>query len=146
MNNRRKLVIALGAVVFAMSFALLAQQSPKIARIGFLGNVTAFAFAPQVDAFRTGLRELGYVEGKNIVIEYRWAEGNFARLPDLAAELVRSKVDVLVTTGSPGARAAQHATTTIPVVMANVGDPVGFGFVKSLARPGQHDRVFESDL
>jgi len=88
-----------------------------------------------VEAFRAGLRDLGYVEGKNIVIEYRWTEGNYARLPDLAAELVRSKVDVLVTNGTPGARAAQQATTTIPIVMANVGDPVGFGFVKSLARP-----------
>ena len=136
MNNRRKLVFVLSAGVFAMPIALLAQQSPKIARIGFLGNDSASGFAQQVEAFRAGLRELGYVEGKNIVIEYRWAEGNLARLPDLANELVRSKVDVMVTNGTPGGRAAQHATTTIPIVIINVGDPVGFGFVKSLARPG----------
>ena len=88
------------------------------------------------EAFRQGLRELGYVEGKNIVIEYRYAEGKFDRLPALAAELVRLKVDVIVTGGPPSARAAKEATSTIPIVMMQVGDPVGSGFVASLARPG----------
>jgi putative ABC transport system substrate-binding protein len=82
------------------------------------------------------LRELGYVEGKNIILEYRYAEGKFERLPDLAAELVRLKVDVIVTASTPAIRAAQHATNTIPIVMANVGDPIAQGFVASLARPG----------
>ena len=85
---------------------------------------------------RAGLRDLGYVEGKNIVIEYRWAEGNYDRLPDLAAELVRLKVDVLVTHGAPGTRAAKRATTTVPIVMATGGDAVATGLVASLARPG----------
>ena len=90
----------------------------------------------RVEAFRQGLRELGYVEGKNIVIEWRCAEGKFDRLPDLAAELVRLKVDVIVTGGPAATRAAKEATTTIPIVMANDSDPVGNGFVASLARPG----------
>ena len=88
------------------------------------------------EAFRQGLRELGYVEGKNIIIEYRNAEGKFDRLPALAAELVRLKVDVIVTGGPPSTRAAKEATSTISIVMAQVGDPVGNGFVASLARPG----------
>ena len=92
--------------------------------------------AARIEAFRQGLRELGYVEGKNIVIEYRYAEGNLDRLPALAAELVRLKVDVIVTGGGPNTRAAKEATNTIPIVMAQDGDPVANGFVTSLARPG----------
>ena len=107
-------------------------------RIGFLGVSTPTAWAPRVDAFRAGLRDLGYVEGKNIAIEFRFAEGQYDRLPELAAELVRLKVDVIVTHSAPGALAAKQATATnpIPVVMTNVGDAVGSGIVASLARPG----------
>ena len=89
-----------------------------------------------MEALRAGLRDLGYLEGKNLVIESRWAEGKFDRLPELAAELVRLNVDVILTTGTPGIRAAKNATTTIPIVMVTSGDPVGFGFVASLAQPG----------
>ncbi len=136
--KRRKLLIALGAVAIPAPFASFAQQPAKVARIGFLGGATASNsdFAGRVEALRAGLRDLGYVEGKNIVIEFRWAEGKYDRLPGLAAELVRLKLDVLVTQGTPAARAAKRATTTIPIVMASVGDPVAAGFVASLARPG----------
>ena len=90
------------------------------------------------EALIAGLRELGYVEGKNIIIEYRWAEGKYERLPGLAAELVQMKVDVIVAAGSPAVQAAQQATTTIPIVMVRIGDPVGSGFVASLSRPGRN--------
>jgi len=113
-----------------------AQQPTKIPRIGYLGAATLSAIPERVEAFRQGLRELGYVEGKNIVIEYRYAEGKLDRLPALAAELVRLKVDVIVTAGPTITRVAKEATVTIPIVMANDGDPVGNGFVASLARPG----------
>jgi ABC transporter substrate binding protein len=89
-----------------------------------------------IEAFRQGLRELGYVEGENIIIEYRYAEGKFDRLPALAAELVRLKVDIIITGGEPATRAAKEATATIPIVTAQVGDPVGSGLVASLAQPG----------
>jgi putative ABC transport system substrate-binding protein len=105
-------------------------------RIGFLGTASASAQAKRVEALRAGLRDLGYVEGKNIVIEFRWAEGRSDRLQDLAAELVRLKVDVLVTGGTPGILAAKQATRTIPIVMAGSGDAVATGLVASLARPG----------
>ncbi len=113
-----------------------AQQPTKIRRIGFLGVASLSATSARIEAFRHGLRELGNVEGKNIVIEYRWAEGKIERLPDLAAELVRLKVDVIVTSSAAPTRAAKEATTTIPIVMANDNDPVGSGHVASLARPG----------
>ena len=118
-----------------------AQQAKKVPRVGYLLSGSAPSPAPArpnptVESFRQGLRELGYVEGKNIIVEYRYAEGKFERLPDLAAELVRLKVDVIVTGGTPSIRAAQHATNIIPIVMANVGDPIAQGFVASLARPG----------
>jgi putative ABC transport system substrate-binding protein len=124
------------AMLFALCLPATAQQPPKVPRIGFLGAASPSANTPRTDAFRQGLRELGYVEGKNIVIEYRWAEGKFDRLPDLAAELVRLKVDVVVTAGSAATRPAKGATVTIPIVMAQDNDPVGDGFVASLARPG----------
>ena len=113
-----------------------AQQTGKIFRIGFLDTSTASGSAVLVEAFRQELRKLGWIEGKNITIEYRFAEQKPERLPELAADLVRLKVDLIVVTGTPAALAAKSATTTIPIVMANAGDPVGAGLVASLARPG----------
>jgi len=113
-----------------------AQQPKKIPLIGRLSGPSISTGSARTDAFRQGLRELGYVEGKNIVIEYRSAEGKLDRLPALAAELVRLKVDIIVTTGPIPTRAAKEATTTIPIVMTFDPDPVGSGFVASLARPG----------
>ena len=113
-----------------------AQQTGKIVRIGFLDASTASGSAVLVVAFRQGLRDLGYVEGKNIVIEYRYAEGKNDRLPELATDLVRLKVDLIVVTAGPPASAAKKATTTIPIVMTNSTDPVGEGLVASLAQPG----------
>ena len=112
-----------------------AQQPARIPRIGILIPASASFFSARVEAFRQRLRELGYVEGKNIVIEYRYAEGKLERLPDLAAELVRLKVDVIVTAG-PAILAAKKASATIPIVFAAAADPVGTGLVSSLARPG----------
>ena len=112
------------------------QPAAKVPRIGFLGATSPSTNAARIEAFRQGLRELGYVEGKNIVIEYRWAEGKTERLPDLAAELVRLKVDIIVTAGAAVTRPAKEATSTIPIVMSFDNDPVGSGFVASLARPG----------
>jgi putative tryptophan/tyrosine transport system substrate-binding protein len=112
-----------------------AQQPTKIPRIGYLGS-SFLSSAERVKAFRQGLRELGYVEGKNIVIEYRYAEENLSGQPALAAELVRLKLDIIVTAGAGSTRAAKEATSTIPIVMAQDPDPVGNGFVASLARPG----------
>jgi putative ABC transport system substrate-binding protein len=126
---------ALCATLFALCPSAQAQQT-KIVRIGFLGPTSAASNAGRMEALRGGLRDLGYLEGKNLVIESRWAEGKFDRLPELAAELVRLNVDVILTAGTPGIRAAKSATTTIPVVMVTSGDPVAFGFVASLARPG----------
>jgi putative tryptophan/tyrosine transport system substrate-binding protein len=123
--------VILASVLFAR-----AQQPTKVPRIGFLTGVSPSANSARHEAFRQGLRELGYVEGKNIVLEWRSAEGKFDRLPALAAELVRLKVDIIVTGGGATTRAAKEATTTIPIVMAQDGDPVGNGFVASLARPG----------
>jgi putative ABC transport system substrate-binding protein len=112
-----------------------AQQPGKIARIGFLDVTTASGLSVLVDAFRQELSKLGWIEGKNIVIEYRFAEGKRERLPELAANLVRLKVDLIVASGLPPAHVAKKATTTIPIVMTT-GDPVGQGLVASLARPG----------
>ena len=113
-----------------------AQQPTKVPRIGYLGFSSPSTIPTRIEAFRQGLRELGYVEGKNIFIEWRSAEGNADRLPPLAAELVRLKVDIIVTNGPYSTRAAKAATVNIPIVMAAVGDPVGDGIVASLARPG----------
>ncbi|MBI4490327.1 MAG: ABC transporter substrate-binding protein [Deltaproteobacteria bacterium] len=129
-------IVAIG-VTFALCGAVAeAQQPKKIPRIGYLTGVSLSADSPRVEGFRQGLRKLGYVEGKNIIIEYRYADGKFDRLPALAAELVRLKVDVIVTAGATNTRAAKEATNTIPIVMAQDPDPVGSGFVASLARPG----------
>jgi putative ABC transport system substrate-binding protein len=113
-----------------------AQQPGKIAMIGYLTGPSLSANTERIEAFRQGLRELGYVEGKNIVIEWRSAEGKLNRLPALAAEQVRLKVDVIVTTGPTPTSAAKEATVTIPIVMTQDTDPVANGFVASLARPG----------
>ncbi|MDP9131480.1 MAG: ABC transporter substrate-binding protein, partial [Candidatus Binatota bacterium] len=137
MTTRRELLIALGAGVLAAPRVAIAQQQPaKVPRIGFLTFAFLSAVSARIEAFRQGLRELGYVEGKNIVIEWRHAEGKLDRLPALAAELVRLKVDIIVSTGPTVTRAAKGETTTIPIVMAFDTDPVGNGFVASLARPG----------
>jgi putative ABC transport system substrate-binding protein len=122
--------------MLALPLAAHAQQAAKIPRVGFLAASNASAVSARVEAFRQGLRELGYVEGKNIVIEFRYAEGKPERSPALAAELVRSKIDVIVTGGAVDTRAAREATTAIPIVMAQDNDPVESGFVASLARPG----------
>jgi putative ABC transport system substrate-binding protein len=124
-------VALLGVAVIAE-----AQQPTKVPRIGYLTAASLSAMAPRFEAFQQGLRELGYVEGKNIVIDYRSPEGKFDRLPALAAELVRLQVDVIVTGGGAATRPAKEATSTIPIVMAQDSDPVGNGFVASLARPG----------
>jgi putative ABC transport system substrate-binding protein len=130
-------VVLVSIVAFVSApFAADAQQAGKVYRIGFLGNSTAALEANLVGPFREGLRDLGYVEGRNIVIEYRWAEGKYERFPELIAELVALKVDVIVAAGTPAALAVKRATTTIPFVMVAVGDPVGTGLVASLARPG----------
>ena len=126
------------ALILLLAFGTYgeAQTQVKIFRIGYLAAASPAAIAARRDAFRQGLRELGYVEGKNIAVEYRYAEGKTDRLADLAAELVRLKVDVIVTTSSATTRAAKGATATIPIVMGQDNDPIGNGFVASLSRPG----------
>ena len=135
MNNRRKLLVALGAGTFTAPLASFAQQPARVFRIGFLSSESASGYRTRVEALRAGLRGLGYEEGKNIIVEFRWAEAKHDRLPDLAADLVRLKVDVLVTHATPGSLAAKRATSTIPIVAAVVADPVDLGLVASLARP-----------
>jgi putative ABC transport system substrate-binding protein len=133
--RRREVITLLGGAAAAWPLAARAQQGGKIARIGFLGANSASSWASRLEAFRLGLRDHGLVEGKNIVIEFRWAEEKYDRLPDLAAELVHLNVDVLVTYGTPGTLAAKSATTTIPTVMAYIGDALAIGIVASLSRP-----------
>jgi putative tryptophan/tyrosine transport system substrate-binding protein len=128
-------ILLVVAVVVVAAIAH-AQQPTKVPRIGYLAGSALFSVSNRNEAFRQGLRELGYVEGKNIVIEWRYAEGKPERVSELAAELVRLKVDIIVTTGPAPTRSAKEATKTIPIVMAQDGDPVGSGFVASLARPG----------
>ena len=135
--KRREFIVLIGGVAAApWPLAAHAQEPARIRRIGFLGNSTAALEANLVEPFREGLRELGYVEGRNIVIEYRWAEGDYERLPALVAELIAAKVDVIVTAGTPATLAVKKATTSVPLVMVAVGDPIGTGIVPSLARPG----------
>jgi len=136
MNKRKLGSFALCAMLFALCLPAAAQQTGKVPRIAYLTGNSPSTNPARIEAFRQGLRKLGYVEGKNIVIEWRYAEGKPDRLPALAAELVRIKVEVIVTTGPGPTRAAKEATTTIPIVMAQDPDPVGNGFVASLARPG----------
>jgi len=129
-------VLALALLLVALPLAGEAQHTAKAARIGYLSPASAAADALHKEAFRQGLRALGYVEGQNVLIEARYADGRFERLPDLAAELVRLKVDVIVAAPTTAIRAVQRATRTIPIVMAFAGDPVGDGFAVGLARPG----------
>ena len=131
-----KLLVFLGALLFAFSVSVQAQEPTKIARVGFLAQVSSSAISARIDAFRQGLRELGYMEGKNLKIEWRDAGGDAHRLGGLATELVRMNVDVIVTAGPTATRAAKEATVKIPIVMGFDNDPVGSGFVASLARPG----------
>ena len=142
MNKR--LLWLLTLLLFAASPFAQAQQSAKIARIGFLDDSTASGSAVLVEVFWQEMCKLGWVEGKNITVEYRFAEGKYDRLPELAADLVRLKVDLIVVAGGPTTLAAKGATTTIPIVMANVADPVGLGLVASLARPGGNVTGFSS--
>src|SRR5262245_7588314 len=128
--------ILFAGALLAVAVTVEAQQPGKIFRIGFLDNSNASGMAVMVDAFRQQLGKLGWIEGKNIAIEYRFAEGKNDRLPELAAELVRLKVDLIVATDTRSALVGKNATTTIPIVMANVGDPVAAGLVANLARPG----------
>ena len=135
--QRRNILLSLLALLTLGIIPLAeAQRTNKVPRIGFLGNSTAALEANLVGPFRYGLRDHGYVEGQNILIEYRWAEGKYERFPSLIAELIASKVDVIVTAGTPATQAYQKAKTSIPLVMVAVGDPVGTGIVASLSRPG----------
>ena len=134
--RRREFIALLGGVAVAVSSPSNAQQPAKIHRIGILETVSPALNARNLDALQRGLRELGYVEGRNYVLEYRSADGDAQRYPVLAEELVRLGVDLIVTRGTPAARAAKNATEKIPIVMAAIGEPLGVGVVESLARPG----------
>jgi ABC-type uncharacterized transport system substrate-binding protein len=136
MKKAARPVILVTVVLLAVAVLADAQQAGKIFRIGFLDPSTASGSAVLVEALRQELRKLGWIEGKNITTEYRFAEQKPERLPELAADLVRHKVDLIVTAGTPPALAAKNTTTTIPIVMANAADPAGSGLVASLARPG----------
>jgi putative tryptophan/tyrosine transport system substrate-binding protein len=135
MKRREFLALAIGAGI-PWPLAVHAQHAGKVYRIGFLGNSTAALESNLVGPFRDGLRELGYQEGRNITIEYRWAEGEYERFPSLVAELIASQVDVIVTAGTPATLAVKNATSSIPLVMVAVGDPIGTGIVASLGQPG----------
>jgi putative tryptophan/tyrosine transport system substrate-binding protein len=136
MRKAEVLSILFVVVLLAVAVVAEAQQSTKIPRIGYLAGASHAAIAFRLEAFRQGLRELGYLEGKNIGIEYRYSEGNFRRQKELAFELARANVDVIVTSGPASTRAAKEATATIPIIMTFDSDPVGSGSVASLARPG----------
>jgi putative tryptophan/tyrosine transport system substrate-binding protein len=135
MSSRRDFITLLGAAA-AWPLAVRAQQPHRVPRIGVLLLGTPTSFAARTQAFVEGLRDLGYVDGRTVAIDWKWGEDRVDRLPDLAAELVRAQVDVIVTGGTPPARTLKNATRTIPIVMAIVGDPVAAGLVDSLARPG----------
>src|SRR5919109_952168 len=131
-----KFAIPVGALLFAFCQPVEAQQPKKVPRIGYLSVLSPSSDSARIEAFRQGLHELGYVEGQNMSIETRYAQGKLDQLPDLAGELVRSNVDVIVVGGSTATRAAKNATNVIPIVMAHGSDPVALGYVASLARPG----------
>jgi putative ABC transport system substrate-binding protein len=135
-NTRRRLLFV-GATALASPRALFAQAAGKVVRVGFLAPTTRKGYAPRIEGLKAGLRELGYIEGKNLVIEYRSVEDDrYDRLPDLAAQLVALKVDVLVTGGTPATLALKRATSSIPIVIGAASDPVATGLVPNLARPG----------
>jgi len=134
--DRREFIGTIACGLLAAPLAAEAQPAGKVYRIGFLGNSTEAMEANLVGPFREGLRERGYVEGRDLTIEYRWAEGAYERFPALIAELIALKSDIIVTAGTLAALAVKRTTTTIPLVMVAVGDPIGTGLVKSLARPG----------
>jgi putative tryptophan/tyrosine transport system substrate-binding protein len=135
--HRRDFITLLGgATGLAWPLKAGAQQSAKVPRVGFMGNSTEVLEGNLVGPFREGLRGLGYQEGQNIVIEYRWAEGKYERFPALIAELLAANVDVIVTAGTPASLAVKKATSSVPLVMIAVGEPVATGLVASLARPG----------
>jgi putative tryptophan/tyrosine transport system substrate-binding protein len=134
---RKNLIgLVLCALLFALCVSAEAQQTAKVPRIGYLSSTGSSTPGPDIEAFRQGLRDLGYVEGKNILIEFRYLEGNSDRTPSLVAELVQLKVDILVLRSQPSIRTAKQLTTTIPIVMVTTQDPVATGFIDSLARPG----------
>jgi ABC-type uncharacterized transport system substrate-binding protein len=134
--KRRQFITLLGGAAAAWPLAARAQQVPKLPTIGFLGSATPSAQSQWVAALVQRLREVGWIEGRNIAIEYRWGEGRAERFAEVAAEFVRLKVDVIVTSGTPPVLAAKQATGVIPIIFAAAGDPVGTGLVASLARPG----------
>jgi putative ABC transport system substrate-binding protein len=137
-------VLTTCAMLFVLCLPAAAQQTGKIFRIGFLDDSTSSNIAVRLNMFRQELSKLGWIEGKNVAFEYRFAEGKLERLPELAADLVRLKVDLIVASGTPATSAAKNATTNIPIVMTNAGDPVGAGLVASLARPGGNVTGFSS--
>jgi putative tryptophan/tyrosine transport system substrate-binding protein len=134
--SQRVIHFALAAMLLSHTFPVKAQQTAKVARIGFLDSSNTSGMAVLLDAFRQELSKIGWIEGKNIIIEYRFGEQKLQHLPDLAAELVRLKVDLIVVGGTPPALAAKNATTTIPILIANTSDPLGEGLIASLALPG----------
>jgi putative tryptophan/tyrosine transport system substrate-binding protein len=134
--DRRTFIGGVAGGLLAAPFTLLAQQSGRVRRIGFLARTSADSLSPLLDSFRQGLRDLGWIEGKSISIEYQFGDGQLSRLGELATELVRRNVDVIVTVDTPPTQAAQKATSTIPIVIAVSADPVGAGLVTSLAHPG----------
>lgn len=134
--KRREFITLLGGAAATWPLAARAQQPAKIPRIGFLGNSTATMEANLIGPLRDGLRELGYEEGRNVIIEFRWADGKYDQFPALVAELLAAKVDVIITAGTPATLAIKKATSTVPLVFIAVGDPVGTGVVPNLGRPG----------
>jgi putative tryptophan/tyrosine transport system substrate-binding protein len=136
MMDRRTLLVTLAGGILVVPLAVEAQPTQRVYRIGFLGQTSPSDYSSQIAALRQGLRDAGYQEGANLFIEYRWAEWRLDRLPSLATDLVRLKVDLIVTHGTAGSRAAKQATATIPIVFATTGDPVRDGIVTSLSRPG----------
>jgi len=144
MNRRRSILCTLALVGLTAPIGSFGEDRNKVWRVGFLSPVSASNMFQSTDAFVHGMRDLGYVDGKNLVIEWRFADGQFERLPSMAADLVQAKVDVIVAVASPAIAAAQKATSRIPIVMATTGDPVASHFVKSLAHPGGNITGFSS--
>ena len=134
--TRREFITLIGGAAAAWPLAARAQQATRLPRIGWLVTGSPASYRFSLAAFRDGLKTLNYIEGQNISIEYRWAEGKIERLPELAQSLVRERVDIILAGGSLGAEAAKHATSVIPIVTAGAGDLVDLGLVESLARPG----------